>query len=69
MERYFYLTDYERMCLTKTEEEILDLYPNLSLPEIREDTRRMKTQDTEWERAKFRRFLKSVKHLVYRFKN
>lgn len=69
MERYSHFTHYERMCLTKTAEEVWGLYPKLSLPEIREDIKRMKAQDTEWERARFLRFLKSVKHLIYKFKN
>lgn len=62
-----YLTDYERMCLTASVDEIQRAYPLVPRPQIEQDIKLMKAMDTAWERAKFRRFLRKVRGFIYRF--
>ena len=60
-----YLTNYERMLLTGTVEEIQQAFPNVLRQQIENDMAEIKAQDTEWERAKLRRFLRKIKHLIW----
>ena len=66
-DKYLYLTDYERMCLRSSVEEIHRAYPNLSQTQIEQDIKLMKAMDTAWEKARFRRFARRIKSLIYRF--
>lgn len=61
-----YLSHYEQLCLVATPTEIKQAYPRLSIKQIKLDIELMKAMNTEWERAKFRRFLRKIRHLIYR---
>ena len=61
-----YLPNYERMLLTKTVDEVHQAYPNVSRTQIEQDMAEIRASDTEWERAKLRRFLRKIKHLIYK---
>ena len=62
-----YLSDYEKRCLNDSAEVIQKSYPLVSLNQIREDIKAMRYLDTPWERANFRKFLRKIRSLVYRF--
>lgn len=64
--RFEYLTNYEKLCLTASVEEIHRVYPRLSKKQIESDMNLMKAADAEWERAKFRRFLRNLSWAIYR---
>ncbi len=61
-----YLSHYERMCLKAAAAEIKQVFPRLSMRQIKHDIELMKAVNTEWEKAKFRKFLRKIRHLIYR---
>ncbi len=60
-----YLSEYDRLCLRATVEEIQAIHPNLSREQIIKDIEEIKAQDTEWGRASVRRHLKKIKAFIW----
>ena len=60
-----YLTHYDRLCLTTSVEEIRAAYPHISPVQIEQEVKLMKAMETEWEKAKFRRFLRKIRAFIY----
>lgn len=60
-----YFTNYEKLCLSCSIQEIQVIYPLVPRGQIEEDIKQMRKINTEWEKAKFERFLHKIKNLIY----
>jgi hypothetical protein len=66
--RFAYLSDYERLCLSVSIEEIARVYPKLPVCQIERDVFHMKSMDKVWQKAIRRRLPWKLRVLIYRLK-
>ena len=62
-----YLTNYDRDCLAMSLQDLQRKYPNVPPAQLENDIQEIKVVCCELNQARFKKWLRKMKHLIYRF--